>query len=346
MPKAESGLKPERQRKPTIHDVAHTADVAVGTVSRFLNGRPIRMSSQTRIETAIEELGFVKNVAAATIRKEASRMIGFLVSSYDELQITILAGLTARMQSRGRTVLPLTHDGSSETMVQALKFFEEHRIEALVASGDFTAMQGSPLLKGLDTHIILFNNDIPELACDRVLFNDATGMQKAVDHLLGLGHTRIGLIAGRPDHSSGEGRLEGYMRAMRDGPGIDETLVVGHEWSRQTGYFAGMELLDGEDPPTAIVCASYLSTLGLLDLVRERGIIVPRELSIISFGDCDTFGLVGPGIDALSMPAKRIVDHIDHLYGNRAKLRSPTRAFVDVELIIRGSSAPPIQRSG
>lgn len=330
-----------RSRKPTIHDVARAADVAVGTVSRFLNGRPIRSSSQERIEMAIAQLGFVKNVAAATIRKDASRMIGFLVSSYDELQIAILAGLTARMQARGRIVLPLTHDGSPDTMSDALRFFEEHRIEALIASGDFEAMQASPLLTGLDTHIILFNNDVPALTCDRVLFNDASGMKKAVDHLLGLGHRRIGLIAGRPGHSSAEGRLAGYLRAMAGGPGVDQSLIVGHDWERQTGYFAGIELLDRPDPPTAIICASYLSTLGLLDLVRERGLCVPKDLSIISFGDCDTFGLIGPGIDALSMPVKKIVENIDYLYASRTKDRPRTPALVELELIVRGSSGQP-----
>jgi len=333
--------KAASQRKPTIHDVARTAEVAVGTVSRFLNGRPIRNSSQERIEAAIEQLGFVKNVAAATIRKEASRLVGFLVSSYDEMQIDILAALTERMQARGRIVLPLTHDGSPDIMVQALRFFAEHRIEALVASGDFAAMQDSPLLRGLDTHIILFNNDLPGLDCDRVLFGDAAGMEKAVRHLVGLGHRRIGLISGRPGHSSAKGRLDGYLRALKAGPGVDKALVVGHEWSRQAGYFAGLELLDMKNPPTAVVCASYLSALGLLDLVQERGLIVPRDLSIVSFGDCNTFRLIGPGIDALSMPVKQIVNRIDYFYSNSEKDRDFAQSIVDVQLLLRGSSAAP-----
>lgn len=327
-------------RKPTIHDVARTAEVAVGTVSRYLNGRPIRGSSQERIEEAISRLGFVKNLAAATIRRETSHLIGFLVSSYDELQIGILAALTAHMQARGRIVIPLTHDGSPDSMMEALRFFAEHRIEALVASGDFAAMQDSPLLRDLDTHIILFNNDLPNLPCDRVLFGDAKGMEKAIGHLVGLGHKRIGFIAGRKGHSSAEGRLEGYLRALSAGPGVDHTLIVGHEWSRKTGYFAGLELLDRDDPPTAIVCASYLSTLGLLDFVQERGLIVPRDLSIISFGDCDTFRLIGPGIDALSFPVDQIVSRIDHLYAKQGAAREATRMVVDVDLILRGSSAP------
>ncbi|PDT26373.1 LacI family transcriptional regulator [Rhizobium sp. L9] len=336
-----SARKAASQKKPTIHDVARAAEVAVGTVSRYLNGRPIRSGSQERIEAAIERLGFVKNVAAATIRKEASRLVGFLVSSYDELQIDILAALTTRMQSRGRIVIPLTHDGSPEIMVDALRFFAEHRIEALIASGDFAAMQDSPLLRGLDTHIILFNNDLPGLNCDRVLFGDANGMEKAVGHLIGLGHKRIGLIAGRPGHSSARGRLDGYTRALASGPGVDEALIVGNEWSRETGYFAGMELLDMNDPPTAIVCASYLSALGLLDLVQERGISVPRDLSIVSFGDCDTFRLIGPGIDSLSMPVDQIVSRIDHLYAKQSHGRDHAQTVVEVEFVLRGSTAPP-----
>jgi len=333
--------KAAAQRKPTIHDVARVAEVAVGTVSRYLNGRPIRVGSRERIEEAVQRLGFVKNVAAATIRKESSRLVGFLVSSYDELQIDILAALTVRMQSRGRLVIPLTHDGSPESMVDALRFFAEHRIEALVASGDFAAMQDSPLLRGLDTHIILFNNDLPGLECDRVLFGDASGMERAVGHLIGLGHRRIGLIAGRPGHSSAQGRLDGYLRALKAGPGVDESLIVGHEWSRQTGYFAGMELLDLKEPPTAVVCASYLSALGLLDIVHERGISIPGDLSIISFGDCDTFRLIGPGIDALSMPVQQIVGRIDHLYAKNGSRRDRAQTVVEVELVLRGSSATP-----
>ncbi|MGP4805140.1 substrate-binding domain-containing protein [Agrobacterium cavarae] len=112
-------------------------------------------------------------------------------------------------------------------------------------------------------------------------FGDAKGIEKAIGHRVGLGHKRTGFVAGRKSRSSAEGRQEGDLRALGAGPGFDNTVIVGHEWSLKTGYSAGLELLHRDDPPTAIVCASYLSKLGLLDFVQERGLVMPRDLSII-----------------------------------------------------------------
>lgn len=329
-------------KRPTIHDVAREAGVAVGTVSRYLNGRPTRDSSARKIEETIAHLGFVRNLAAATMRNESSPLVGFLVSSYDEFQIQLLSQLTARMQAADRLVLPLTHDGSVETMKKALVFFAEHRVGAIVASGDFPAMAQMRSVIGPSTHVIIFNNDLPGLDADRIYIDDEPAMRQAITHLIEIGHRRIGYLAGRTGHSSAAGRFSGYRLALQDaGIAFDEMLVAGHDWTERAGYLGTQELLSLAAAPTAIAGSSYLNTIGAFECARERGVSIPNDLSLISFGDAEALRLMGPGIDTIVIPIDRMVDMIESCYGQPPDKRGGHKIKIDCHFIRRGSTAKP-----
>lgn len=327
-------------RPATIHDVAAAAKVAVGTVSRFLNGKPIRESNRTKVEEAVRKLSFVRNVAAATIRNEGSRMVGFLVSSYDQMQIEVLNKLTGRMQAQGRLVIPITHDGSEELLQRALLFFAEHRIDVLVASGDFPELEKLQYLSALNSRIVLFNNDIAGLQADRIMFNDLDGMQLAVSRLIALGHRRIGFIAGLPSHTSAANRLAGYRSALAEaGLALDDDLVVGHSWNRRDGYMGAGALFDLSSPPTAVVSANYLTALGALEFFAERRISVPADVSLVSYGDADALPLISGGIDAVIFPTDRLVDAIERICRSQNR-QSLQTISLDCQLITRGSTRP------
>lgn len=332
-------LSPQQSDRPaTIHDVAASAEVAVGTVSRYLNGKPIRESNRIKVEEAIQRLSFVRNMAAATIRNDGSRMVGFLVSSYDQMQIDVLNRLTGRMQAQGRLVLPITHDGSEELLQRALHFFAEHRIDVLVASGDFPDLEKLQYLSSLNSRIVLFNNDIAGLQADRIMFNDVDGMNLAVSRLIALGHRRIGLIAGLPSHTSAANRLQGYRSALaQSGIRVDEELIVGHSWDRRDGYLGAGALFDLASPPTAIVSANYLTALGALEFFNERRISVPSDVSLISYGDADALPLISGGIDAVILPTDRLVDAIEQIC--RSQSRQTLQSIsLDCQLLTRGST--------
>lgn len=329
-------------KRPTIHDVARTAEVAIGTVSRYLNGRPTREASARRIEEAIAHLGFVRNLAAATMRNETSPLIGFLVSSYDEFQMELLARLTTRLQATGRLVLPLTHDGSEETMRKALLFFAEHRVGAIVASGDFPAMTQMRRVIGPEAHVVLFNNDLPGLVADRVQIDDAGAMRTAVSHLIGLGHRRIGFIRGRPGHSSAAGRLAGYHEALSDaGIPLDDALIAGWDWLEQAGYIGAQELFSLDRPPTAVACSSHLNAMGVISYARECGMAIPDDLSLISFGDTRPMRLIEGGIDSIALPVERMAEIIETFCLQPPKNRAGRQMMVDCDFIRRQSSARP-----
>lgn len=333
-------LQPQSDRPATIHDVAATAGVAVGTVSRYLNGKPIRESNRAKVEEAIHSLSFVRNVAAATIRNDGSRLVGFLVSSYDQMQIEVLNKLTGRMQAQGRLVIPITHDGSEELLQRALRFFAEHRIDVLVASGDFPELERLQYLSALKSRIVLFNNDIAGLQADRIMFNDVEGMHLAVSRLIGLGHKRIGFIAGLPSHTSATNRLEGYRVALEQaGLRFDDKLVVGYSWDRRDGYLGAGALFDLDAPPTAVVSANYLTAMGALEFFNERKISVPADVSLISYGDADALPLVSGGIDAVLFPTDRLVDAIERICRSQSR-RTHQSISLDCQLLTRGSTKP------
>lgn len=325
-------------RPATIHDVAAEAQVAVGTVSRYLNGKPIRESNRVKVEEAVHKLSFVRNVAAATIRSDASRLVGFLVSSYDQFQTEVLTRLTSRLQAQGRLLIPIPHDGSAALVQNALRFFAEHRIDVLIASGDFPELKQLQSLAALNTRIVLFNNDVAGLAADRIMFNDARGMGAAVNRLISLGHRRIGLVAGFPGHTGAAKRLGGYRSALAQaGLEYDPELVVGHSWLERDGYFGTAQLLALASPPTALVTANYLSAMGALRLFNERNIRVPDDMSVIVYGDADFLPLISGGIDAVLLPTERLVDAMEYICRSNSS-RAEQSIILECDLLVRGSS--------
>lgn len=336
---SETVLPPPRAYRPaTIHDVAAEAQVAVGTVSRYLNGKPIREGNRLKVDAAVRKLSFVRNVAAATIRSDASRLVGFLVSSYDQFQTEVLTMLTSRLQAQGRLLLPIPHDGSAALVQRALRFFAEHRIDVLIASGDFPELKQLQTIAALNTRIVLFNNDVPGLVADRIMFNDARGMGAATHRLISLGHRRIGLVAGFPGHTGAVNRLEGYRAALAEaGIGYDPDLVVGHSWMERDGYFGTAQLLALATPPTALVTANYLSAMGALRLLNERSIRVPEDMSVIVYGDADFLPLISGGIDAVILPTERLVDAMDYICRSGGKLAQQT-ILLECDLLVRGST--------
>ena len=151
------------------------ADVAVGTVSRFLNGGNIRKSNRDRIEAAISELGFRANIVARAMKTERTKSVGLLVPVFDEFNSAILSVLVDELQSNGYSLLTFHHGHQPKAMSAALEAAASRRIDALLLSATEGIQADVERQIAGDLPITLFNNDLPEVAADRVLVNDRMG---------------------------------------------------------------------------------------------------------------------------------------------------------------------------
>jgi LacI family transcriptional regulator len=331
-----------RRRGATVIDVAKAANVAIGTVSRYLNGQTIRRSNREQIEQAIQELGYRRNVAAASIRTDLTHMIGFLVPTFDEFHARMLEHLANSVRRTGRALLTYCHGGDPRIVAEALDFFAAQRVDGLVMDGTAEVYDRVDDLIEHDVPIIFYNNDVRGLAADRVMVENQRASHRIVSHLIDLGHRRIGILTGDPRNSSGIERLAGYEQALRDrGIAIEPALAARGNWVIDGGYEATKRLMTSDNPPTAIFSANYGMAIGALSWLKENGRHVPDDVSLASFDDVPVFRLYEAGVTTVAQPVAKIAETITDILVERLADPSSgvTRSVVlECDIILRGST--------
>ncbi|KKB13480.1 LacI family transcriptional regulator [Devosia geojensis] len=331
-----------RKRPATIIDVAQAAGVAVGTVSRHLNGLPVRAGNRDQIERAIAALGYRRNSTAVAMKTDTTHIVGFLVPSLGEFHAAMLEKLSRKMRLTGRAVLSFCHDLQPASIREGLEFFASHRVDALVLDGEEAIRHElTPYIEdGLV--VVLYDNDIPGLPVDRVLADNRRASARAVAHLLDLGHKRVATLHGNLRDSAGRERLAGFHDAhAAHGVPPDPALIVDADWQEIRGYEGVRELFSLPDPPTALFSANYNMTLGILTYLHEVGMQVPRDLSLISFDDVPALRLHNPGITAVAQPIEEVAQTITGIIDKRlsdpaAMGRHDVR--IDCNIILRDST--------
>jgi LacI family transcriptional regulator len=332
----------EKRRSPTIIDVARTADVAVGTVSRYLNGQPIRRTNREQIEQAIQELGYKRNAAAASIRTDLTHIIGFLVPRFDEFHAQMLEHLSNSVRRSGRAVLSYCHGSDPRVIAEALDIFSAQRVDAIVMDGTAEIYDRVDELLSQDVPIIFYNNDLRGLAVDRVMVDNHRASYRIVSHLADLGHERIGILMGDLANSSGLERLSGYEQALQDnGIEIDPALKVKGNWTIDGGYQATTRLMALERRPTALFCANYGMAIGAMSWLKENGLHVPDDISLVSYDDVPVFRLYESGITAVAQPIATIAETITDILLERLgepSNRVTRSVTLECDIILRGST--------
>ncbi len=332
-----------RRRQSTIIDVAETAGVAVGTVSRYLNGMKVRRANRDQIEQAIGSLGYRRNAVAAAMKTDHTHMVGLMVPTFDDFHGIMLEYLAHDIRRTGRALLTYCHGADPRIMQEGLDFFATQRIDALIMTGEEALYDGVDDLIQQGTPVIFYNNDLRGLPADRVFVDNRGASRRAVSHLLDLGHQRIGIISGSHHDSSGIERYEGYAQALAE-RGI--APVAAYEalgsWSMDGGFHALANLMALDEPPTAVFAASYPMGVGALAWLKERGMRVPDDLSLVSFDDVPLFRLHEAGITAIAQPLAKIADCITSFLTSRLSATGaderPRTLTLDCDIILRGST--------
>lgn len=334
-----------RKKHATIVDVAETAGVAVGTVSRYLNGMPIRNSNRHPIEDAIKALGFRRSSVAVSMKTQTTGIIGLMIPSYSEFHASLHESLARKLRQAGRALICYSHDRDSASIARGLEFFAGHRVDAVVIDGD----EGGRafIRRGIEDGlvVVLYDHDLPGVPADGVFMENTKSSKRLVDHLVQLGHRRIATVHGLLENTGGQERLEGYLQSLRSHnvPVVQDYIVPGY-WIEEGGYAGLRDLMSLPEPPTALFGANYLMTIGALRWLREHDLVVPRDLSIVSFDDVPAFSVHPAGITAVAQPTERFAESIAQLLDERlsAGRGSPRRTLrIGGNITLRGSVSRP-----
>lgn len=335
--------KLNQEKRATIEDVAAHAGVAVGTVSRYLNGAKLRKSNQDKIAAAIDELEFRRNAGASRIQRKHTQIVGMLVTSVDQFYADLTSKVSDHLLGHGFLLIPISNGLQSAKLSSAMKYFVDQGIDALILSGDTDVYENSEDVRKSGLPVVVFNNDIRELNTDRVLVNNSEAIFKATNYLIDLGHEKIGfLCGGLADTSAGE-RRDGYIEALKSrNIEPDENLIAGYGWTEQSGFLGAQELFSNADKPSALIGSSYLLTRGAMKWFKNAGLRYPDDVSIISFDDVDLFQHVEPGITAIAQPIDEIANYIVSFVVSRVmdEPKIEMRSIkLECEMIHRGSVA-------
>lgn len=332
-----------KKRSPTITDVASNAGVSIGTVSRYLNGYQVRNDNRIEIEKAIENLSYSRSAVASAMKTDTLHMVGLLVPNYDEFHATLLANLARLLRAEGLVTLTYCHENNPASVRDAFETFRTHRIDALIMSGFEDASGRIEQLVDHGTPVVLYDNDLRGLNVDCVKVENMSASHRAVQHLIELGHTRVAIITGDVDHWTARQRLKGYTTALEDdGLTVDPSLIKHGHWEKHDGYAAMGQLWELDERPTAVFCSSARMTFGVLAFLKEAGVRVPEELSLVSFDDVEMFQLFDPAITAVAQPVAKIAEGIKDMVISRIS-RDETHSRVinlPCEIILRNSTRP------
>jgi len=278
----------------TMTDVAREAGCSQATVSFVLNNAPgIRLSAETRkrVHEAARQLGYAVPVPAAGHAYPAlrGRRIGFIadqLSTSPEAMVAI-EGVTQAARAGHHLVLVGQSHNDAEHEAELIRSFAEQGVAALVYMTIFTREVTLPaLLTELDIPVFLLNCYTADQAYPAVVPSEIAGGQRSTRHLIESGHRRIATITGEMWMEAAQDRVKGYRRALAtaDIP-FDPTLVVEGDWSASSGYAATRQLLALAEPPTAIFCQNDRTAIGCYEALKEAGLEIPRDMSVVGYDD-------------------------------------------------------------
>jgi LacI family transcriptional regulator len=319
----------------TLTDVAEYAGVSASTASRALNGRG-ELSAVTRaaVREAADILHFEPSQLARSLRTRTTLTVGFVVPDISSpFYAAALKGAQASLEASGYRVMLMDSGQEPDGELGALRTLVNHQIDGLLlATVGIPPARFEELVTGRGTPCIFFDSALPEAGEGSVLIENADGIDRLVDHLVGHGHRRIGLVTGSLDETSGCERLDAFSAAMhRHGLDVPDGFVGGGRWSSAAGREATLRFLAADPSPTALVASSVELALGCMFACRERGVSIPEGLALATFDDSYFAELLDPpltavGYDPLQVgraAAELLVDAMRDEPGERRDLTVP-----------------------
>jgi LacI family transcriptional regulator len=336
------GAKGERT-SITRDDVARRAGVSSALVSYVINNgpRPVAAATRARVLAAIRELGYNPSAVARSLRLQRSTTIGIIVPTLDLILAEVIRGAQQVVRQRGLRVVQydVAHQVAAEH--DAAEALIGERAEGVIWVPSTADL--SPGRRLMQSHIPLVLIDPPEQADEfaAVGLDNERGGYLATRHLLELGHRRIALLDRAEQVAFSRERASGYRRALADfGLAADPSLVVPVGTRIEDGRDAAHALLARANPPTAIFAYADLLAVGALRAAYERGIAVPRRLSVIGFDDIAMAAFLRPALTTIAAPNGERGERGAELLLAPGAPRGPIAVRLPVSLVVRETTGP------
>ena len=337
-----------KSRPPGMYDVARRAGVSHQTVSRVINGQPnVSEATRARVLEAISDLGYRRNTAARTLVTSRSGTIGvaLLGSALFGPASTLLSVETAARRAGYFVSMVSLRDIEVGSIAASFEHFMDQAVEGIVViAPQATVMDAARDVAG-QVPLVVIASDLPQRpGLHRLSVDQYAGARMAVSHLADLRHRTIAHLAGPDDWLDARARLRGW-RAELSHRQLPAPEVLRGDWSAESGYHVGRQLLDGQ-LPHAVFAANDHMGLGLIRALTEGGVAVPEDISVVGFDDVDGAAYFNPPLTTIRQDFESLGQRcIDLLIRAIATQHPPDPQPIIPKIIIRGSTRMNTGRS-
>lgn len=333
--------------KATIHEVASRAKVSITTVSRAINSPSlVDPTTAQRIWKAIDELKYYPDVHARSLVSGKSNILGLIVSDItNPFFPELVKGFEDVVVQRGYEVLVSSTNYDPARMALCVRRMIERQVEGVAI---MTSEMEEHLVDQLvSRHVptVFLDVGTPGEGISNIVVDYAHGINEAVQHLVDLGHQKIGFVSGPETLASANTRRAAFLKSK-----ADHLLIQNDDWIRQgdhrvSGGVAAMnELLQLAERPTAVMASNDLTAVGMMSAIRRAGLSVPKDISVVGFDDIWLAEFTDPPLTTVRFPRDQVAEQacralMSHLANSQAE-EKPYEYCVETHLIIRESTAP------
>lgn len=328
--------------------MAARAGVSVAVVSYVLNDgpRPVTPETRAKVEKAIEELGYYRNEFARSLRLQQSLTIGLITPDFtNPVYGEIAENIQEVCRPNGYLTLFVYSGGDPDREKELVHMFRAKHVDGVIIQ----PVTSDPLeaikpLQRARIPVVFIQQDCPGVPC--VVLEDVQGGQMATQHLLDLGHRRIGFIKGcLPSAARAEERLTGYRQALQAaGLEPDPSLVIESEVNQNAGYQAMQQLLALAEPPTAVVNHNDVLAVGAMHAIRVAGLSIPGNISVVGYDDTASSAHLEPPLTTIRfsrIEMGRQAAAILFRAIEQDENYEPSTVEVPVQWVQRASTGPP-----
>lgn len=302
-------------------DIAKAANVSIATVGRVIhNNGYVAEDTRKEIEQLIKDMGYVPNKMAQALKRSQSKLIGHMTLFNKNMLFEQI--------SKAVDTAAINHDYHVMTLVSHFNQGEEakqideligHRVEGMIITSN-GMIESKHITKLIENKIpvVMIERALDMPYVDRILVDDMEGSYNAVTHILKKGHRRVGFIGRYPDHEVELNRYNGFCKAISDYglPILPEFIQLKQDYSILSGYQSTKELMEKENPPTAIFMTSDIYACGVMQYLYEKNIRVPDDISIVGY-DNTLASMLAPAISSVGLPYREIGDEAIRLLLSR-----------------------------
>ena len=327
-----------------IKDISRVTGLSVGTISKYLNNKPVLPENSAAIQEAIDSLHYQVNTIARSLKTSRTQTVGFLMHHWESpFFLHIISIVEERLHEYGYSVMVCAYNGDEQQEMEKLRLLST-RCDALVVHPLF--LNAAYLQKHLTRTIPVISIDrpLPGYHCDNILINTSSASYSAVESLVLRGHQRIALLTGTRGLYTSTARVQAYERVFEDYRlPIDRELILFGDYRSQTGFDIVSRLLRNSNRPTAIYATTNEMTLGALAALNKFGLSIPEDLSFIGgdiIGDSVVFAR---NLSQVLQPADAFAEAlaaqlIKRLFENEAT--DSETVHLQAEFLLRNSVQP------